>query len=649
MKSFYLLLCILICHSTFSQDTTRQWSWESGSNLTQQAPVYGTKGVADATAYPGSRSGAATWTTSDGKLWLFGGEGFNSSGTSKKLNDLWMYDPATKQWTWKHGPTINDPESFSFGTKGVASASNLPRIRTGASTWVDHAGNLWLFGGAHGAGMQIMNDMWKYVPSTNQWTWISGSSAVAFDEGGKGTLGVPDPASYPRALTNASATVDPAGNLWLFGGYTEVLFTDDVWYTTRLVWKFDPVSNLWTYYSDDDDVYHTLRTQSHFGTKGVASADNLPPTRMSASLWADSSGHLYWFGGVEYYFIGEGSDDLQFATALRDDVWRYDTLTRIWTWVQGSDQRGAPVHHGAKGVPDAANTPGARTSAGFLPVAGEFVLYGGGAYYADGYGIFTDLWSFNPVTGLWTWTGGSNQPGQPAVYGTKGVADPANHPLPSDMPFTDPSGNFWLYSGAALWKSSPVKDEEDSVEVFDSFDAKYKNQYVELKWKIAKDQHTDYIVVEHSRNGNSFSPLGRVQAPRNGNSRNYSYIHMLPGNGDHYYRLKHVDKQGQSAYSWVEKVVVSHSFDLPYHFNLSFQLFPNPVRNWVYINFNARSSAHLQMVVYNSYGQPLMRQQQHVSAGYNTLKVNLNRFQRGVYTVVFTVDGKVYTKKIIKL
>jgi len=34
-----------------------------------------------------------SWSDASGNLWLFGGEGFDSTGTEGTLNDLWEYQP----------------------------------------------------------------------------------------------------------------------------------------------------------------------------------------------------------------------------------------------------------------------------------------------------------------------------------------------------------------------------------------------------------------------------------------------------------------------------------------------------------------------------------------------------------------------------
>jgi hypothetical protein len=54
--------------------------------------AYGTIGVPAPTNAPGSREAGATWTDSQGNLWIFGGFGVDSAGTLGDLNDLWEFN-----------------------------------------------------------------------------------------------------------------------------------------------------------------------------------------------------------------------------------------------------------------------------------------------------------------------------------------------------------------------------------------------------------------------------------------------------------------------------------------------------------------------------------------------------------------------------
>ncbi len=53
---------------------------------------------------PGGRHEAVGWADANGNLWLFGGEGEDSVGTANGiLNDLWVYNIASNQWTYVMG------------------------------------------------------------------------------------------------------------------------------------------------------------------------------------------------------------------------------------------------------------------------------------------------------------------------------------------------------------------------------------------------------------------------------------------------------------------------------------------------------------------------------------------------------------------
>jgi hypothetical protein len=70
--------------------STGQWTWEDGSNLANQAPVYGNIGVASASNSAGGRfTPSAVWCEiSSTRLFIFGGRVVRSS-TSGRISDLW--------------------------------------------------------------------------------------------------------------------------------------------------------------------------------------------------------------------------------------------------------------------------------------------------------------------------------------------------------------------------------------------------------------------------------------------------------------------------------------------------------------------------------------------------------------------------------
>jgi hypothetical protein len=83
-----------------------QWTWIKGPNAVSQPGIYGLAPSPEVwphvTNNPGTRWGPAYWTTTpaqtgDQQFWMFGGEGFDATGSNGKgfrlLNDLWRYLP----------------------------------------------------------------------------------------------------------------------------------------------------------------------------------------------------------------------------------------------------------------------------------------------------------------------------------------------------------------------------------------------------------------------------------------------------------------------------------------------------------------------------------------------------------------------------
>lgn len=140
------------------------WTWISGDEFTQQAGVYGTKGDASSDNKPGARSYVVSWVDSSGNFWLFGGGGYDSTGTYGWLNDLWKYDGSN--WTWMSGDSTSDNDGV-YGTKGTAADANKPGSRHSGVGWIDGNDNLWLFGGqghdSNGDSVDL-NDLWKAAP-----------------------------------------------------------------------------------------------------------------------------------------------------------------------------------------------------------------------------------------------------------------------------------------------------------------------------------------------------------------------------------------------------------------------------------------------------------------------------------------------------
>jgi N-acetylneuraminic acid mutarotase len=413
--------------------STNQWTWIKGDNIVNQYGIYGTKGVPAAANKPGGRNGSVSWIDATGKLWLFGGYGFAESGASQFLNDLWKYDPATNQWAWIKGDNVTGKRGV-YGSLGVAAASNNPGGR-GGNSWIDASGNLWLFGGEGWAAPSSidgeLNDLWKYTPSTNLWTWIKGDS-TSDQSGIYGTMGIASAANKPGGRDGNASWIDGSGNLWLFGGvgYPAGPNPNEL----NDLWKYNPTTNQWTWVKGDN----TIDQPGIYGTIGVTASTNKPGGRQYSTSWKDASGNLWLFGGYGID-VSTGHDHL-------NDLWKYDPITNQWTWVKGDNTVDQSGIYGTQGVAALSNKPGSRGwSAFWIDGSSNFWMLGGEGYATSAsVGLLNDLWKIGPAPSGFVWIGVTSTDWTLGSNWSEGVVPGATDDvtIPSGTPFnaTVPNG-----------------------------------------------------------------------------------------------------------------------------------------------------------------------------------------------------------------
>ncbi len=390
--------------------STNQWTWVAGDKNTQANGTYQSKGAPSPVNKPGARQNAVSWTDNKGNFWLFGGLGMpsikagggnggngngnnggnggNNGGNGNGgngnngdgddddddddgddavvaeeeglLNDLWMYSPATGEWTFVSG-TDKQNQSGRYGTLRQASGSNYPGGRYSASGWQDTNGNLWLFAGRGYSSrneISLLDDVWKYSPSANNWTWMKGdkSGRATPRYGQKGNF---DNSNTPGGTHGCISWTDNKGNFWLFGGGTTTdLFGD--------LWRYDHQNNRWAWISGTN----TRNPKPQFTNRGVPDPDATPGARTLSAAWADAAGDLWLFGGNGYG--GDvGSNPL-------NDLWKYSVAANGWAFMKGDVSINPNPVYGDKGVAAPDNNPGGTASPAFWKdQQGDFWLFGG--------------------------------------------------------------------------------------------------------------------------------------------------------------------------------------------------------------------------------------------------------------------------------
>ena len=407
-------------------------TWISGPNTSEQLGIYGTLGIASTSNIPGARENSISWIDSSNHLWLFGGNGYSTTITQGRLNDLWKYNISTNEWTWVSGSN-NLNVYGTYGTLGVANSSNIPGGRQNSITWKDSNGNLWLFGGsgfAASGALGYLNDLWKYDITTNQWTWVSGTNAIN-QTGNYGSLGVSNAANVPGARYGAVSWIEN-DHLYLFGGQTaSSIRVNDLW-------KYDIATGEWTWISGSN----IIDQNGIYGTQGITAPTNVPGARQAGISWIDNSNDFWMLGGYGFDYNGSAS--------YLNDLWKYNVGTNEWTWINGADTTFQSANYGSLGVTAPTNRPGARQmSIASKDVNGDLWLFGAWGTIGPPFGRINDLWKYELSSNQWTWFAGDNNIDQLGIYGSLGVGDVNNIPGARRMSvsWTDTSGNFWLFGG----------------------------------------------------------------------------------------------------------------------------------------------------------------------------------------------------------
>ncbi|MGN6539512.1 MAG: T9SS type A sorting domain-containing protein, partial [Ginsengibacter sp.] len=170
---------------------------------------------------------------------------------------------------------------------------------------------------------------------------------------------------------------------------------------------------------------------------------------------------------------------------------------------------------------------------------------------------------------------------------------------------------------------------------FISIKATQKDKAVLVEWNVENESDMQQYEVEKSADGTSFLQAGTV-TPLNNGAASYSWTDTKPFEGNNYYRIKRVSKDGQISFTKIIRVVVGK-------IATDISVYPNPITD---------ESIHLQMSnmpagVYavkltNSMGQAIFSGEI-THSGNNTIEtISARHLAKGIYQLeVIKPDGGV--------
>jgi hypothetical protein len=176
---------------------------------------------------------------------------------------------------------------------------------------------------------------------------------------------------------------------------------------------------------------------------------------------------------------------------------------------------------------------------------------------------------------------------------------------------------------------------------FLSVTAAQKNAGIEVSWTTANETNMSNYEVEESTDGNNFSKATSVAA-NNATTNVYNWLDASIINGDNYYRIKAVEKNGTTKYSNVVKVKIGGK-------GAGFTVYPNPVKGGVVsLQMSNVEKGIYTVKIYNNIGQELAAKAINHNGGSATQTIDLGKgIASGSYNMQITNGTTVITKTVI--
>lgn len=175
-----------------------------------------------------------------------------------------------------------------------------------------------------------------------------------------------------------------------------------------------------------------------------------------------------------------------------------------------------------------------------------------------------------------------------------------------------------------------------------SFNAAYRNQKTLLNWSTENEQNFDHFEAERSVNGTDFTEIGTRVATGNANRTSYELTDDLSIEtaSAFYYRLKMIDKDGRFSYSQVVLIKKdSKSIN-------GIAINPNPVVSGIAtVKMTASRKAVVELRVVDLSGRVLLKQTQSVFEGNNSITLNVQKLQPGIYTLQMADGNEIIATK----
>lgn len=176
---------------------------------------------------------------------------------------------------------------------------------------------------------------------------------------------------------------------------------------------------------------------------------------------------------------------------------------------------------------------------------------------------------------------------------------------------------------------------------FISTKAFQKNENIIVQWNVENENNIQQYEIEKSADGINFLQTGVVSA-FNKRGVSYEWTDEDPFEGNNYYRIRSVSRDGKINYTPTVKVVMAKATS-------SISVYPNPVTDGsIHLKFNNQPLGIYTIRLFNSLGQQILSYKITLAQPSREESVSINDLPIGIYQVeVVKPDGNTQFIKII--
>ncbi len=175
------------------------------------------------------------------------------------------------------------------------------------------------------------------------------------------------------------------------------------------------------------------------------------------------------------------------------------------------------------------------------------------------------------------------------------------------------------------------------VEWLDFRAALQDNSSVRLYWSVNQTADVSHFVVEKSRDGLAFAPIGQVTARIGSGLANYETTDQQPFTGLNYYRLRQLDSDGKASLSPVRSVVLNAA-------GAEWSVFPNPLAPGQPLSILTPTEDPYRLRLYDVTGKMLLNKNLSGSVQLEGLNLPAGVYGYEILSEVKRVTGKVVVR-----